>query len=71
MESTLKILVKKESKQKNKWKVTGNIIFHNKTNKVKILGNGVLMLKLDIEANAFSKSAEAAITELGGTILKI
>ena len=33
---------------------------------VKILGNGTLTLKLDVEANAFSKSAKAAIEALGG-----
>ena len=38
---------------------------------VKILGNGSLTIKLDVEANAFSKSAEAAIQALGGTIVKI
>ena len=34
---------------------------------VKILGNGSLTAKLDVEANAFSKSAEEAITAVGGT----
>lgn len=43
----------------------------SKTNKVKILGKGALTIKLDVEANAFSKSAEAAITALGGTIVKL
>lgn len=38
---------------------------------VKILGNGSLTLKLDVEANAFSKSAEEVIQNLGGTIAKI
>ena len=33
---------------------------------VKILGNGQLTLKLDVEANKFSKSAEEAIKALGG-----
>lgn len=45
--------------------------FISKTNKVKILGKGALTVKLDVEANAFSKSAEAAITALGGTIVKL
>lgn len=45
--------------------------FISKTQLVKILGNGTLTLKLDVEANAFSASAEAAITALGGTIKKI
>lgn len=38
---------------------------------VKILGNGELKLKLDVEAHAFSKSAEAAIQAQGGTATKI
>ena len=45
--------------------------FIGKTDKVKILGNGVLTVKLDIEANAFSKSAEEAIVALGGTVVKL
>lgn len=35
---------------------------------VKILGNGQLTAKIDVEANAFSRSAEAAIKAVGGTI---
>ena len=38
---------------------------------VKVLGNGELNIKLDVEANAFSKSAEAAILSAGGTATKI
>lgn len=34
---------------------------------VKILGKGELKAKIDVEANAFSKSAEEAIKALGGT----
>ena len=45
--------------------------FVNKTALVKILGNGTLTAKLTVEANAFSKSAEEAITAAGGTIVKI
>ena len=37
---------------------------------VKILGKGTLTVKIDVEAHAFSKSAEAAITALGGTVVK-
>jgi len=33
---------------------------------VKVLGNGKLTAKVDVEANAFSKTAEAAITAAGG-----
>ena len=45
--------------------------FISSTQLVKILGNGSLTLKLDVEANAFSKSAEASIQNLGGTVAKI
>lgn len=38
---------------------------------VKILGNGELKAKVSVEAHAFSKSAEAAITAAGGTATKI
>ena len=38
---------------------------------VKILGNGELSAKLDVQAHAFLKSAEAAITAAGGTATKI
>ena len=34
---------------------------------VKVLGNGELKAKVVVEANAFSKAAEAAITTAGGT----
>lgn len=39
---------------------------------VKILGNGQLTVKVDVEANAFSKTAEEAIKAVGGntTIIK-
>ncbi len=45
--------------------------FLSKTSLVKILGKGVLTLKLEIEANAFSKSAEDAIVAAGGTAVKL
>ncbi|MDR1557457.1 MAG: 50S ribosomal protein L15 [Tannerellaceae bacterium] len=38
---------------------------------VKILGNGTLTAKLEVEAHAFSKSAEAAIQAVGGTVVKL
>ena len=33
---------------------------------VKVLGNGELKAKIDVEANAFSKTAEEAIKAVGG-----
>lgn len=43
----------------------------SKNDKVKILGRGELSAKLEIEAHAFSASAQKAIEEKGGTISKI
>ena len=45
--------------------------FVNKNALVKILGNGALSVKLSVEAHAFSKSAEAAITAAGGEVVKL
>ena len=45
--------------------------FVSNNQRVKILGNGSLMAKLDVTAHAFSKSAEAAIVAVGGTIAKL
>lgn len=39
----------------------------SKNQKVKILGGGVLTLKLDVKAHAFSKSAKEAIEKVEGT----
>ena len=44
-----------------------NAGFVGKNDKVKILGNGELKLKLDVKAHAFSKSAKEAIEKLEGT----
>ena len=38
---------------------------------VKILAKGTVTTKLDVEAHAFSKKAEEAITTAGGTIVKL
>ena len=38
---------------------------------VKVLGNGSLTTKLDVEANAFSKSAVAEIEAVGGNAVKL
>ncbi|MDB8914100.1 uL15 family ribosomal protein, partial [Parabacteroides merdae] len=38
---------------------------------VKILAKGNLTAKLEVEAHAFSKSAEAAIQAVGGTVVKL
>ena len=46
-------------------------IVSNPKDGVKILGNGELTKKVDVEANAFSKSAAAAIEAVGGTAIKL
>ena len=38
---------------------------------VKVLGNGTLSAKVEVSANAFSKSAEAAIAAAGGSATKL
>ncbi|MDR1720615.1 MAG: 50S ribosomal protein L15 [Dysgonamonadaceae bacterium] len=38
---------------------------------VKILGRGKITSKLEVLAHAFSKTAEAAITEAGGSVVKL
>ena len=38
---------------------------------VKILGRGTLSAKLEVEAHAFSKAAEQAISSAGGTAVKL
>ncbi|MBR5862537.1 MAG: 50S ribosomal protein L15, partial [Bacteroidales bacterium] len=45
--------------------------FINKNQLVKILGNGELTAKLEVSANAFSKSAIAKIEAVGGTATTI
>ncbi len=45
--------------------------FINAKQLVKILANGTLTLKLDVEANAFSKKAEEAIVAAGGSVKKL
>ena len=45
--------------------------FINRKQLVKILGNGSVTRALAVEANAFSKSAEKAITEAGDSVTKL
>lgn len=45
--------------------------FVSSSDRVKILGNGTLTKALTVTANAFSKSAEAAITAAGGSVVKL
>jgi large subunit ribosomal protein L15 len=43
----------------------------SKNDNVKILGNGVITVKLEVKAHAFSKSAIAAIEAAEGTVVKL
>ena len=45
--------------------------FVSNNDKVKILGNGAITRALAVKANAFSKTAEAAIVAAGGSIEKL
>ena len=45
--------------------------FINKHQLVKILANGELTSKVNVEAHAFSKKAEEIIVEKGGTVVKL
>ena len=48
-----------------------NAGFVSKKQLVKVLAEGTLTSKVDVEAHAFSKTAEEAITSLGGTATKL
>ena len=45
--------------------------FISRTALVKVLGKGALTVKVEVEANAFSKSAEEAIVAAGGTVVEL
>ena len=45
--------------------------FVSGSDRVKILGNGTLTKQLTVTAHAFSKSAEAAIVAVGGSVVKL
>ena len=63
------------AEQKNLTKIDINALmeagFITKKHLVKILGNGELKNKIEVEAQAFSKSAEAAILAVGGSVVKL
>jgi len=55
--------------------VTPEVLFEagmvGKNDIVKILGNGTLTAKLEVKAHAFSKTAQAAIEAVSGTVVKL
>ena len=63
------------AEQKNLTKIDINALleagFITKKHLVKILGNGEIKNKIEVEAHAFSKSAEAAILAVGGSVVKL
>ena len=67
--------IQKLAEAKNLDKITLDVLvqagYVSSKQLVKILGNGELTKKVDVEAHAFSKSAEAAITALGGVATKL
>ena len=68
-------VLEKLAAAKNLTKVTVDDLvaagFINGKQKVKILGNGALTVKLEVVAHAFSKKAEELIAAAGGSIEKL
>ena len=67
-------VLEKLAAAKNLTKVTVDDLvagFINGKQKVKILGNGALTVKLEVVAHAFSKKAEELIVAAGGSIEKL
>lgn len=69
--STIDALVKEQSLTKVDIETLVKAGIVAKKHLVKILGKGELTVKVDVEAHAFSKTAEAAIVALGGSVSKI
>ena len=69
--STLQALAETLKVEKIGLKELHDAGFISKSALVKILANGNLNAKLTVEANAFSKKAEEAITAAGGTVVKL
>ena len=69
--TTLQLLAEEKNLTKIGLDELINAGFISKGKLYKILAKGELKAKLDIEAHAFSKTAEAAITAAGGTTKKL
>lgn len=69
--STLQQIAEQGSLSKIGLEELRNAGFISSSHNVKILAKGVLSLKIDVEAHAFSKKAEEAILAAGGTIVKL
>jgi len=68
---TLQDLAVKEGLQKIDVEVLKKAGFINKNQLVKILAKGTISEKITVQAHAFSKTAEEAITAAGGTVEKL
>ena len=69
--STLQQLADEKNLSKIGLKELKDAGFISASQLVKILAKGELSVKIDVEAHAFSKKAEEAITTAGGTIVKL
>ncbi len=69
--STLQQLAEAQNLSKIGIEELVNAGFVSTSQNVKILGNGNLTLKLEVAAHAFSKSAETAIQNAGGIVVKL
>ncbi|MBO5832256.1 MAG: 50S ribosomal protein L15 [Alistipes sp.] len=69
--STLEDLASKNNLTEVTFETLVQAGFVSNNDKVKILGNGAITRALAVKANAFSKSAEAAIVAAGGSVEKL
>ena len=69
--STLEELASKNNLTEVTFETLVQAGFVSANDKVKILGNGTITRALAVKANAFSKTAEAAIVAAGGSIEKV
>lgn len=69
--ATLQMLAEKSGLSKIDIQTLIDTGFASKNNLIKILGKGKLTHKLEVEAHAFSKSAQEAIEKLEGTVVKL
>jgi len=69
--STLQLLAEEKNLSKIGLEELVDAGFISSSKRYKILAKGTLTAKIDVEAHAFSKSAEAAITATGGNVTKL
>ena len=69
--STLEELASKNNLTEVTFETLVQAGFVSNNDKVKILGNGAITRALAVKANAFSKTAEAAIVAAGGSVEKL